>query len=225
MFSLLNLTKKKKRMFDGKVLRKNDISILILDERWNALFKNVEKSDKIKLYEKKLRDLLKEEARLGNEAKEITIQKKKHLDRIIKLTPEVYEKNDPAAKNEMQNCEKEVNRINERIKRIESELEKIPDQIRETNLELLEHTVNSVYFRLREDRRKVKELEKLIEITKKKLEEYIEEKAKLSEDDTESYSYFHDLIGGEELEKLDREYFGITEVRHDNGNTRSNEGN
>lgn len=92
MFGLINLIKKKKRMFDGKVLRKNDISILILDERWNALFKNVEKSDKVKLYEKKLRELLKEEARLGNEAKEIAILKKKHLDRIIKLTPEVYEK-------------------------------------------------------------------------------------------------------------------------------------
>lgn len=125
----------------------------------------------------------------------------------------------------MQNCEKEVNRINERIKKIESELEKIPDQIRETNLELLEHTVKSVYFRLREDRKRVKELEKLIESTKKKLEEYIEEKANLSIDDTESYSYFHDLIGGEELEKLDREYFGMAEVRHDYGNTRTNEGN
>ncbi|NLD50660.1 MAG: hypothetical protein GX660_26250, partial [Clostridiaceae bacterium] len=68
-------------------------------------------------------------------------------------------------------------------------------------------------------------LEKLIKVTKKKLEEYIEEKAKLSEDDTDSYSYFHDLIGGEELEKLDREYFGITEEEHDNVNTLSNEEN
>jgi hypothetical protein len=29
----------------------------------------------------------------------------------------------------------------------------------------------------------------------------------LSEDDTDVYSYFHDLLGGEELEKLDKEYF------------------
>ncbi|NLD46177.1 MAG: hypothetical protein GX660_03120, partial [Clostridiaceae bacterium] len=159
MFSMFKANKKKKRMFDRKVLRKNNISILILDERWNALFNSIEKSDEIKVHEKKLRELLKEQARLGNEAKEIALQKKKHLDTIIKLTPEAFEKNDTQAKNEMQNCEKEVNRINERIKKIESELEKIPDSIRETNLELLEHTVNLVYLRLREDRKRVKELE------------------------------------------------------------------
>ena len=29
----------------------------------------------------------------------------------------------------------------------------------------------------------------------------------LSQDDEDIYSYFHDLLGGEELEKLDMEFF------------------
>jgi hypothetical protein len=50
-------------------------------------------------------------------------------------------------------------------------------------------------------------LEGLIEETKSKLKEYIDEKETLSQDDTDIYSYFHDLLGGEELEKLDNEFF------------------
>jgi hypothetical protein len=91
----------KKNMFDKKVLRKNDISLLILDERWNKLFANTAKTQVIERSEQKLRELLKEEARLTAEQKEIAVLKKKHLDNIIRLTPEVFEKDDEAAKREM----------------------------------------------------------------------------------------------------------------------------
>lgn len=220
MFKLFKPRDDKKRKFDKRVLLKNDISILILDERWNALFKDTEKTEEIREYEKKLRELLKEEARLNTEVKEVAARKKKHLDRIIQLTPEVFEKNNEQAKIEMQNCEKEVKQINGRLTEVEGELDTIPDKIREANLVLLELTVNSVYFKMRENQKRLKELEQLIEVTKKSLEEYIEEKGKLSEDDTDTYTYFHDLLGGEELEKLDKEYFGeVFEKKGSDGGT------
>jgi seryl-tRNA synthetase len=208
MMGIFNFKGKKKRNFDKSTLRKNDISILILDERWNALFNSVEKSDEIRIYEKKLRELLKEEARLNTESKEILLRKKMCMDKILKLTTEVFEKNDPKAQSEMQSCEKEIKQINERLKKLEIQLENIPRMIREANLDLLESTVNLVYLGISENRNRIKELETLIEVTKKKLEEYIEEKGRLSEDSTDSYSYFHDLLGAEELEKLDRQHFG-----------------
>jgi hypothetical protein len=65
-----------------------------------------------------------------------------------------------------------------------------------------------VYFKIRANQRRIKELEKLIEETKRNLEKYIDEKGRITEDDADIYTYFHDLIGKEELEKLDREYFG-----------------
>lgn len=196
------------RKFDRKVLRKNDISLLILDERWNSLFVNTEKPPEILSLEEKLKDLLKEQARLITEAKEIAQKKKGCIDRIISLTSEAFDKNNDAAKHDMKENEKEIVRINERCVKIEEELDNIPDRIREINLELLEYTVNVVYFKIRADQRRVNDLEKLIEETRKKLMEYIDEKESLSEDYTGIYSYFHDLLGGEELEKLDREYFG-----------------
>lgn len=194
--------------FDTKTLRKNDISLLILDERFNKLFANTPKTPAIEKCEQKLKELLKEESRLLSEQKEIAASKKTHMDRIIKLTPAVFEQNDEAAKKEMQNSESEIKRINDRTVKIEEQLDGMPGRIKQANLDLLEKTVGLVYFKIRSSSKRVEELEKLIEETKTKLKEYIDEKESLAQDDTDIYSYFHDLLGGEELEKLDMEFFG-----------------
>lgn len=198
----------KKPKFDSRVLRKNDISLLILDERWNSLFSSTEKTPRIISCEERLKGLIKEQARLTAQLKTMAPLKKKYMERIIELTPAVFDKNSEEAKREMQLCEKEIKGINERAQKIEEELEKIPDSIREANLELLEYTVNLVYFKIRTNRRRVEELDRLIEETRAKLKEYVDKRESLSQNDTNIYSYFHDLLGGEELEKLDREFFG-----------------
>ncbi len=198
----------KKDKFDRKVLRKNDISLLILDERWNSLFVSADRSPEILKSEERLKELLKEQSRLLAESKEIAHRKKVCMDKIIKLTTEAYENNNEQAKDEMQSHEKEIKKINERLEVIEKELDNIPDTIKEANLELLENTVKHVYIGMRTRQKRVEELEKLIEDTKNRLKDYIDEKESLSQDNTDVYSYFHDLLGGEELEKLDNEYFG-----------------
>jgi phage terminase Nu1 subunit (DNA packaging protein) len=204
---LLPLPWRKKKILDINVLRKNDISLLILDERWNKLFTNTQKSSGIEQYEKQLKDLMKEQARLLTEQKTIAVLKKNNMDKIINLTPEVFEKNDENAKIEMQLAEKEIKRINNRVKTIEDRLNDIPDEIKQVNLRLLEETINVVYFKIRSAGKRVKELEELIDECRAKLKQYIDEKESLAQDDTEIYSYFHDLLGAEELERLDKEYF------------------
>lgn len=205
------------RKFDRKLLKKNNIHLLILDERWNGLFKDTDKTVEILECEKKIRELLKKEASLTSELKELAHRKKVCMDTIIQLTSDVFDKNDEQAKEKMQSCEKEIKYINKRVKEIEEELEVSPDRLKDANLELLEHTVNTVYFKMRNNQKRYKQLEKLIEETSQKLKEYTEEMETLRQDDTDVYSYFHDLLGGEELEKLDKEYFGesFTTLRHD----------
>lgn len=205
--SLLPWKSSRKVNFDTKTLRKNDISLLILDERFNKLFVNTPKTPAIESCEGKLKELLKEESRLLAEQKEIALSKKKHMDKIIKLTPAVFEQNDENAKKEMQLSESEIKRINDRTVKITEQLERMPERIKQANLELLEKTVSTVYYKIGSSKKRVQELEKLIEESKTKLKEYIDEKESLSQDDTDIYSYFHDLLGGEEIEKLDRGFF------------------
>lgn len=199
--------KAKKSKFDRKVLRKNNISLLMMDERWNKLFNTVAKSPAIAASEESVRELLKEQARLITESKEIAAAKKQHMDRIIKLTPAVFEKNDAEAQKEMQLCEKEIKKINARTAEIEKSLEEIPEKLQDANLGLLENTVNLVYFKIRADQKRVEELTAEIEATREKLKALIDEKETLSQDHTDIYSYFHDLLGADELERLDKEFF------------------
>jgi hypothetical protein len=201
--------KKFERKFDKKILRKNSISILIFDERWNSLFKYTEKTPDIIQCEEALKRLLKEQSRIFAESKEVSSRKKKWMEKILELTTEVYENNNEEAKTEMAACEEKIKKINDRAAIIETQLEEMPDLIKEANLELLVPTVNQVYFKMRDNQIRVNELERLIEEAHLKLKEYIDEKGTLSEDYTEIYSYFHDLLGAEELEKLDSEYFCV----------------
>jgi len=196
-----------KKKFDRSTLRKNNISLLILDERWNNLFNNTERTPDIIVCEEKLRELLKTQSRLITESKDIAHRKKNHMDRIIKLTPEAFDRNSEEARNEMHSCEVEIRKINDRMKEIEEELDNLPDLIKEANIDLLEKTVSLVYYKIRLNQKRVAELEVMIEETKAMLKEYIDEKESLSKDDNDIYSYFHDLLGPEELEKLDIEFF------------------
>lgn len=220
-------SRQRDRKFDKKLLKKNNIHLLILDERWNGLFKDTDKTVEIIQCEKKLKELLKYEAQLTSELKELAHRKKVCMDTIIRLTSDVFDKNDAQAKEKMQSCEKEIKYINKRTKKIEEELEITPDKVKDANLELLEHAVNTIYFKMRSNQKRYKQLEKLIEVTSKKLQEYTEEMEALYQDDTDVYTYFHDLLGGEELEKLDREYFGesFTTLRHNKNADKDNKKN
>lgn len=204
-----NIFKRKKDVqeLDIKVLFKNDISILILDERWNGLFKNIVKSAKLIDCENKIKELLKEQSRLTSEAKEIAIKKKEYMDGIIKLTTEAFDNNNEEARLKMQEYEKLIVSINKRIKEIEERILDVPKEIRQANLELLEQTVKVVYFSIRENQQKVTALDKEIADTREHLKKLIDERGLLAQDDTDTYSYFHDLLGKDELQKLDEIYF------------------
>ncbi|PYG88199.1 hypothetical protein LY28_01535 [Ruminiclostridium sufflavum DSM 19573] len=199
--------RKKIQELDIKVLFKNDISILILDERWNGLFKNIVKTGKLLDCESSIKELLKEQARLTSEAKEIASKKKEYMDCIIKLTTEAFDNNNEEARLKMQECEKLIVAINKRTKEIEERLLDIPKEIRQANLELLEQTIKIVYFSIKESRQKVEALDKEIAATREHLKKLIDERGLLAQDDTDTYSYFHDLLGKDELQKLDEIYF------------------
>lgn len=198
---------KKAHELDIKVLLKNDISLLILDERWNGLFNNIVKTNRIIDCEDKIKELLKEQSRLITESKEIVVKKKECMDRILKLTTEAFENNNKEALIDMQDCEKTIVAINNRAKEIEQRLSDVPKDIRQGNLELLEHTIKLVYFSTKENQQRVVELDKEITHTKEHLMKLIDERGLLAQDDTDTYSYFHDLLGKDELQRLDEIYF------------------
>lgn len=194
--------------FSKYVLRNNNISLLILDERWNKIFNYAEKTEDINKAEEELRALLVYQSKLIEEQKTANARKKELVANILALTQETFENNNEDARLKMTQCEQEIKDINDKLPLIEHELEEIPQKLKDKNMDLLGTAVEKVYFTLRSRQVRVKELDTLIEEARSKLKEYIEEKESLAQENNDSYSYFHDLLGSDELERLDKLYFG-----------------
>lgn len=193
--------------FNKYVLKSNDISLLILDERWNGIFNHAEKTEEIIKTEDELRALLKQQSKLLEEQKNSGTRKKELVANILALTQETFENNNEAARLKMTQCEQEIKEINDRLAKLDEELDELPHRLKKKNMELLEIAVEKVYFTLRGRQKRLEELTSLIEETREKLKGFIDEKETLAQENNDSYSYFHDLLGSDEIERLDKLFF------------------
>lgn len=197
---------KRKLEFNIATLKKNDITILTLDERWNKLFKIIPISPAIKKRQDSLNRLIGQEAALFQEQKAIEPEKKKHMNNIISLTQEAFEKGNDKAKQSLANSRQCIERLNKRALELEDELLLMKGRIRESNFKLLEETVKYVYYIMVKSRKAERKLEAELEKTRKKLKELQVQRQSITADWTEVYAFFHDLLGSDELTKLDRRF-------------------
>lgn len=189
------------------IIKRNDISLLILDERWNGLFANREKPEEIVRLEQELTELLKEQARLIARQKECFSEKNNLTQKAIDLTANILENKKRHTKLEIKKCWKKVKQLNKMLESIENSIKELPYRIRRTNFKLLECMINTVYISYRAEQRKREELDALIKQTHEKLKYYIAEREQLQEQEYRTYEYFHNLLGAEELQRLDEQYF------------------
>lgn len=194
---------KQKLHFNIGTLKKNDIVILTLDERWNKLFKIIPISNPIKKRQDRLNKLLGKEASLFQEQKRIEPEKKKHMNRIILLSQEAFEKNNDEAKKSLSESKQRIEQLNKRSTELENELFIIGNRIREANFQLLEETVRYVYKVIAKSREKERKIEREVERLKKRLRDLQAERQSMSAGWVDVYAFFHDLLGSDELTKLD----------------------
>lgn len=197
---------KKKLKFDIATLKKNDISILTLDERWNRIFKIIPISKGIIKCQDNLNRLIAQEAALFQEQQNIEPEKKKHMNNIMALTQEAFEKNNDQAKRSISDSKLRIEQLNKRAGEIDDELLEMKNKIRESNFKLLEETVRYVYSVITRSRKKEAKIEEKLAVLKKKLKKIQEQRQNLLTDWTEVYAFFHDLLGSDELTRLDVQF-------------------
>jgi len=208
------LQHKKKLQFDLATLKRNDIVSLTLDERWNRIFKIIPVSPGIKKLQDSLNSLLGKEASLYQEQQNIEPEKRKHMERIITLTQKAFEENDEKAKQMLTESGEKIETLNRRAKELEDELYNMKEKIREANFKLLEETVRYVYGFMSKYKKKEKQLDRELEVVKKRLKELQDKRQNLAADWTDVYAFFHTLLGPDELTKLDQ-MFLKSEVKED----------
>ncbi len=204
---LKRLFRKEKKIHLGKnILKKNGITLLFVDERWKKLYDKFAKTQDIINFENEISSLLKEQSRLKLELKQLNACKKEYMDKIVSLTSQVFDNDSDNAREDMDYCRKEIRRMNLRGAEIERRLEEIPGIIDGDNLEMLECAVNYTYEKMNGYIKRMGELEGLVDEARVKLRKYVEEMQIISDDYSLIYSNMHDLLGSEELDRLDRLY-------------------
>lgn len=182
-----------------ELLKGKQVPILVLDQRWHKLFPDGRKPTEIRVLERQLNDLLKEQGKLVNEVKQLKSGKKKLMDAIV------------AGMNQAENGQKKEKQqkllleTKERIEQHSERLLELPYEIKNTNEKLLSVGVRYCYDEWKKHTEDLKDVTKRIEEMREELKETVAYKVELEESVDATYSLMHALLGREVMDYFDKD--------------------
>ena len=200
------MRKKRESVDFSDLLSSKRVPIVILDERWHKLFEKEPKSSKVVELEKKLNDLLKQQGRLVTDGKSLKSAKNQLMDGIV---ANMNVDSSPAGKlngKKLQKSQKLIQDINGKLKETDNDLAEMPYRIREVNSKLVVEGINQCYQKLGTNANERNELDLKINAMRDELKNMIVRKQDLEEENSNIYTYMHDVLGSEIMETLDQKY-------------------
>lgn len=194
----------------AKIAKLRRLPILTLDQRWHLLFPEDKKTSTIKKLEKRLNDLLKEQGKLIQDAKELKKLKNSFMAGIVSNMQQSNEvKNEAARVKKLESSQKYIKEINEKLAVYDDTLERLPDEIAEVNEQLMLESVQICYAKLHHSKEQIDVMSEWIEKTRTKLKETLVLKQEMEDKNAEIYSYMHDILGPEVIEIFDADHKDI----------------
>lgn len=197
------MAKKEKQIEFHSILKDKKLPILTLDGRWHELFTEDQKTVEIKDLEQKVNNLLKKQGKLVNDIKDM----KKLKSNLIKdIMDNMDISTDIAGKEKDKKLGKNkqfINELNSKIENAMDELGDIPYQIKEVNEQLMSESINIFYNLLDKNKLELKEVADWINGIREELKRKILIKQDLEIKNTKIYTYMHDILGHELMEKFD----------------------
>ncbi|MGN0480371.1 MAG: hypothetical protein ACI4EV_02235 [Lachnospiraceae bacterium] len=183
-------------------LRGIHVPILTLDEHWYQLIPDNEKSDEIKLLEKKVNEYLKRQGQVNNDLKEVKKIKNKLIQEVVDNMES--DGNDPKTRKKMEQNQRLIQESKDKIAQLEDEVLEVPKFLAQANLELLAATVKYCYRKLNANKSDIEVLDKWINETRIKLKKNLLIKQDKENKNNKIYSYMHDVLGPDVMGVLDR---------------------
>ena len=192
----------KKKTFSYEEIRalfaNTSVPLVTVDKRWHELFPEKYKSSKIKSLEADVKSLVKKQGKLVNENKDLKRAKKKLMSDIVK---NMEDAENPVIKK----GKKLMEELNEKILINEDELAKIPYELREANEKLMAYSMLECNERMLENREKIDNIKTWLDEVKEHVKEKKVKQLMLEEDTQKIYSYLHDLVGPEAMNRFDKD--------------------
>lgn len=172
------------------------IPILVLDQKWHRLFALNGKPDEVKEAEVALNELLAEQGKLNNEAKELKKVKNKLMKGIVDNMEGTEVENVASdASHTLAQNKALIDDTNQKIDAINDRLLEIPNEIKLKNNELMLITMKFAYEKMRTNTKEVNEIADWIKQVRIDLKKNIIRKQNREINNREIYSYMNDIFG------------------------------
>lgn len=188
-----------------QAFRNKRVPILTLDQRWHSMFGNEEKPANIKALESRLNHLLKQQGKTVNEIKDMKKLKKKLMDEIIQNMDVEAAADSKLSAKKMAKSSELIQDINDKLRKDDNDLEKLPHNIKAVNEELMVQSMKICYDKMKYNEAEIERLGGWIKKVREELKEKILTKQDMEIQNTEIYSYMHNLLGSEVMEIFDRQ--------------------
>ncbi|MDR2899564.1 MAG: hypothetical protein LBU94_04550 [Clostridiales bacterium] len=186
------------------IISKVKMPLIMFDHVWLSLFPRDLKTVRMSDSEKRIVELMKENARLRDEKERLYADKVQAMDYINRLTPAAFTLDNKQAKVEMQKLKVKILRANSQMISIERRQKSIDFDINEENSTLIEETVIVCYNSMHESKRQIESLNPRIDQLREELKALITE---LSIHETRfdmTYKLLHMLVGKDIVNELDK---------------------
>jgi len=179
--------------------------LLILDPLWQEQFRN-RKSEAIINLETKIKNLMKENARLLETEKSLIRKKQECLSQIRQLTRDVHDYNDKDAAQATEMFKTAVFDINTELDDLGKKADKLPKELEDANRELLAETVSIIYFSMRNSQARLQALVPEIERLRGEVGRLVAEQIECEEEAARTYQLLHKMVGREVVNILDQQH-------------------
>lgn len=195
----------REEQFKNAILKKH-IPVLILDAKWHKLFAKTGSTDEIKNLEHQLQELLKKQARLSTQNKDLKRVKNDLLDQILVSMNGIESETDAKTLKSLNENKRLINEVNEKLEENEEDLLEAPREIEQTNRELMIKTMELCYDKLQNNTTSIEQIADWIREMRIQLKKNIIRKHEMEINNAELYAYMHDIFGSEVVDLFDMKY-------------------
>lgn len=183
-----------------------NIPLLTLDNKWHKLFTQTQPDKTITRLEKELNELIKRQSKVKSEADKIRALKKKLMKEIVDNAQEASIANGEKAQKKAEENTRLINECNEKMDGYKEELRELPKRIEKVNTELMLHTMEICYDRIKQNEKEINETTQWITKIRIELKKRLIRKQEQEQMNQALYTYMHAIFGAEVLELFDIEY-------------------
>ena len=185
-----------------ELLKKKNIPIACLDERWLRLFPDSEKTPLIKKLENELKELLKRQGKVNTDLKDIKVVRDKLTQSVLETAEDTSIPENKRLKKQAAS-QRLIVEARQKQDNLELELDELPDKIKEANSALIFESVRVCYQRINQNKQDIDMLEQWIEQMREKLKERVVLKQDKEITNEEIYTYLHGMLGAGVMEAFD----------------------